>query len=170
MNKLILLSILIISLGCSNGQNDIGLISKTTFSVNKLQGEPYNIILSLEKLNESEYNLIAKIEMDSMSYMASISESSMKGIFKVNFLDSININSSFPLKEIKHSGASNFIGVGYSHNIVTSNVTYNQKFKINSHYNFKSTGMIEFVIEPRCTLEKIPFSLTYKNGKLSLKS
>ena len=35
--------------------------------------------------------------------------------------------------------------------------------------NFEAYGYLQFTIEPRCTLEKVPFILSFVDGKLSIK-
>ena len=54
-------------------------------------------------------------------------------------------------------------------NWVRKSTNYRQKLKILSGENFEVRGHVQFTIEPRCTLEKIPFLLSQKDGKLSLK-
>lgn len=52
---------------------------------------------------------------------------------------------------------------------VRQNTHYKQSLKVLSNENFEVYGYIQFTIEPRCTLEKIPFILSYVDGKLSVK-
>lgn len=44
------------------------------------------------------------------------------------------------------------------------NTTYKQALKVNSETDFKVSGLIQFTIEPRCSLEKIG----YKSGSISV--
>jgi hypothetical protein len=53
--------------------------------------------------------------------------------------------------------------------LVRENTHYKQSLKVLSNENFEVYGYIQFTIEPRCSLEKIPFILSYVDGKLSLK-
>jgi hypothetical protein len=57
---------------------------------------------------------------------------------------------------------------GFVH-LVRENTKYQQTIKVLSTENFEIMGHIQFTIEPRCTLEKIPFILTYENGKLRVR-
>jgi hypothetical protein len=52
---------------------------------------------------------------------------------------------------------------------VRENTQYKQTLKVLSKENFEVYGYLQFTIEPRCTLEKIPFILSYVDGKLSVK-
>ena len=54
-------------------------------------------------------------------------------------------------------------------NWVQVDTNYKQTLTVLSKENFEVSGHIQFTIEPRCTLEKIPFILSYVDGKLSLK-
>ena len=48
---------------------------------------------------------------------------------------------------------------------VKVNTTYLQQLNIKTKENFEVFGRVQFVIEPRCTLEQIPFAISYKDGK-----
>ncbi len=39
-----------------------------------------------------------------------------------------------------------------------------------SEDNFEVFGRIQFTIEPRCSLEEIPFALSYQNGVIKIYS
>ena len=52
---------------------------------------------------------------------------------------------------------------------VRQNTHYKQSLKVLTNENFEVYGYIQFTIEPRCSLEKIPFILSYVDGKLSVK-
>lgn len=54
-------------------------------------------------------------------------------------------------------------------NWVRKNTHYRQKLRVLSGGNFEVKGHIQFTIEPRCTLEKVPFILSYVDGKLILR-
>lgn len=54
-------------------------------------------------------------------------------------------------------------------NWVRQSTNYKQTLKVLSNDDFEVSGFIQFTIEPRCTLEKIPFILSNTNGKLSIR-
>lgn len=54
-------------------------------------------------------------------------------------------------------------------NWVRENTNYKQTIKVSSKKDFEVMGYLQFTIEPRCTLEKVPFILSYVNGKLSVR-
>jgi len=53
-------------------------------------------------------------------------------------------------------------------NWVKENTTYKQALQVKSLHDFEVFGRIRFTIEPRCSLEEIPFGITYKNGKYTI--
>jgi hypothetical protein len=53
-------------------------------------------------------------------------------------------------------------------NWVHANTIYKQELNILNKDDFEVFGRVQFTIEPRCTLEQIPFSIVYKDGKLTL--
>lgn len=55
-------------------------------------------------------------------------------------------------------------------NFVRGNTHYKQTLKILSNENFEVMGYVQFTIEPRCTMEKVPFILSYVDGKLILRA
>ena len=53
-------------------------------------------------------------------------------------------------------------------NWVRVNTTYKQVLQVKSQEDFVVFGRVRFTIEPRCTLEEIPFGISYKNGVMTL--
>jgi len=156
---------MIVTLSCSNGQNFSNKEKSSTPTVEKIT-EPYSLELSVEQLNDSMYSLHAKIKIDSISYMMPIVNNTMTGIFKVNFLDSPVINSNYNLIEKACPVVMNYVWSNPPHKVIIGKVEYVQKFSIRTQTDFASKGVIQFVIEPRCTLEKISFTLTYTAGEM----
>ncbi len=54
-------------------------------------------------------------------------------------------------------------------NWVRVNTIYKQPLKLKAQGDVEVFGRIKFTIEPRCTLEQIPFSISYKSGKMQIK-
>jgi len=167
MNKLLMFSIMLLNIACSSGQETVRLPGQS--SIDNQFREPYSISLSVEQLNDSMYSLHAKIKIDSISYMMPIVNKTMTGIFKVKFLDSAVMNSNYNLIEKACPVVMNYVWSNPPHKVIKGKVEYVQKFSIRTQTDFVSKGVIQFVIEPRCTLEKIPFVLSYKNGILKVK-
>ncbi len=53
-------------------------------------------------------------------------------------------------------------------NWVRVNTTYKQPIQVKSQDDYKVFGRLRFTIEPRCTLEEIPFAIFYQNGIMEL--
>ncbi len=51
-------------------------------------------------------------------------------------------------------------------NWVRVNTNYKQQLEVATQVDFQVFGYIQFTIEPRCSLEKIPFIIKKENGKL----
>lgn len=49
-------------------------------------------------------------------------------------------------------------------NWVRKNTTYTQQIKLNAKNDFEVKGYIQFTIEPKCTLEKVPFIIKKQDG------
>jgi len=158
---------MIVSLSCSNGQNSKTNERTSADNFNTIE-ESYSIELSVEKINDTEFKLVTKIRLDSMSYMAPISNSTMSGIFKININDSIYLNSNHKLIEHACPIITNYVWINAPYKVILGYVEYDQKLSLVSSTSFVTSGVFQFVIEPRCTLEKIPFTLSYKNGDMKV--
>jgi len=167
MNKLLIFLIILLNITCSNGQEAVKISSQSL--IHKPVTEPYSISLNVERLNDSIYSLYAKINIDSISYMMPIVNKTMTGIFKIDFLDSSVINSNYKLIEKACPVVVNYIWSNPPHKVIKGKVEYIQKFSIHRPTDFVSKGLIQFVIEPRCTLEKFEFTLSYEAGEMNVK-
>ena len=52
---------------------------------------------------------------------------------------------------------------------MAESTTYKHDLKVSSDQDFEVGGMVRFTIEPRCTFEGIPFMISSKDGKLSVR-
>ena len=156
-----------LNMACSNGQG--ALKEKGHVTVMEQADEPYSIDFSIEELNDSVFNLRALIKIDSLSYMTSIVNKTMSGIFKVRFMDSLVLNSNYNLIEKACPVVTNFVWSNAPQKVIIGKVEYIQKLTVNARNKFIAKGEIQFVIEPRCTLEKVPFTLFYNNGNIKIK-
>jgi hypothetical protein len=53
-------------------------------------------------------------------------------------------------------------------NWVDVDTRYEYPLTVSTAEDFEVKGMIRFTIEPRCTLEEIPFVITQRSGALSI--
>lgn len=158
---------MIVSLSCCNGQN---VSTDEAFAVTNIENsiEPYSLEFSVIKVSATEFKLVTVIRIDSLSYMMPISNTTMSGIFKTSINDSVFLNSNYKLVEHGCPVVTNFVWSNAPQKVINGYVEYNQKISVISTKDFVTTGVIQFVIEPRCTLEKIPFTISYVNGEMKV--
>ena len=109
-----------------------------------------------------------KIDLDEGSYyIAPNSPGTFKGLLKINFPanDFFELASTFvsvpePIEE------ENQWGEGLVE-IIRETTVHSMRYKLKSIGDFQIQGTVQFVIEPKCTLEKIPVTIFSKDGQLS---
>lgn len=135
-----------------------------------INDELYKLKISVDSEN-NRHQLIFEMELFNNSYFVSPnSKREFKGKFYYDFGSYENVEYTgkvieTPLsKEIydAHPFTDGLV------NWVNVNTLYKQPFYVKSEKDFKVFGRVRFTIEPRCSLEEIPFSLIYKNGKFSV--
>jgi hypothetical protein len=129
--------------------------------------DPYSIDLNIEKSENDDYNLIVSLELDEGSYFYSpFTSDFFKGNFTIIIDDTANLNLSETILESPASELSKDRSGSHPVNIVTENTTYTQQIMLANTADFEVSGKIRFVIEPKCTMEEIPFYITYRSGKM----
>ncbi len=132
---------------------------------------PYDIFIDIKKIKSNNYNLVVKMELNNGSiYISPNSVRDFKGKFslKINESDKFEKTSNLIEKPLSVETYDYHPFVQGNVNWVKNNTTYTQKLKLNSEENFKVSGYIQFTIEPRCTLEKIPFVIIHEKGKMKI--
>ncbi len=132
--------------------------------------DPYKLSLNTFQIAKDEFSLEVNIELNQGSFFVSPkSKGSFKGKFRIEFNENnhLEIDKAFTESpESKEVFDSHPYVNGYV-NWVKENTKYNKTLKLKEKKgNFTVTGVIKFVIEPKCTLEEIPFILIYENGEL----
>ena len=146
-------------------------ITNITQSDLGFKGNPYSVKLNVNKMaSDTSFELKVKVELDPGAYFVSPkSKDSYLGFFNIDIENNEHITID-PL--ITENPASVETLDEYKHepvNFVTENTTYTVQFTTNSHKDFEVTGVVRFVIEPRCTMEEIPFLIMYRSGKFKIK-
>jgi hypothetical protein len=148
-----------------------GISSSITYFSDDLlfKDELYTIILRVDKKQNKTYQMDIQMNLKKGSYFVSPNEKeNFSGKFTIIFSETEKLIASGTIIETPLSkGEPNNHG-GLVH-WVRQNTNYKQTLKVMSNKNFELNGYLQFTIEPRCTLEKIPFILSYTNGKLSVK-
>lgn len=129
----------------------------------------YTSIIRVDEVIKNEYRLSVQMNLKNDSYFASPNEiENFTGKFtivleKSEKLSTIGTIIETPLSKGELNNHGSLV------NWVRKNTNYKQTLKVLSNDNFEVSGYVQFTIEPRCTLEKIPFILSNTNGKLSIR-
>jgi len=182
MKKLILSLCILIFLSCkidhlkteSNIESNFAQLPKSEISTQPVYGpnlptEPYELKLNTHKLSNDAYDLEIQMLLYNNAYYAS---PNAKGDIKGKFTFHVDTTDSFilknklietPLSNEEYHSSTNDKGLT---NWISVNTLFKQKIQITTTKDFEVKGFIQFTIEPRCTLEKTPVIVKYKNGAL----
>ena len=131
---------------------------------------PYELKLNMYELEMATYDLEISIELkDGAHFVSPNSKGDFKGVFKFVVDENSALEFTTPLIETplsKEEYDDHPYVNGYV-NWVRENTKYNKKIKRTLDKDFQVKGLIQFTIEPRCTLEKIPVIIKYKDGKMT---
>lgn len=131
--------------------------------------DPYALTLRMEGSPEDGYRLVAHMALDSGSYFVSpYSSDKYQGYFNVSITDNNNLFLDRNFEEKPRSLPSPDRWEGGLSQFVFQNTSYAYRLKVLTPEDFTVRGMVRFVIEPKCTLEEIPFTITQKAGRLSV--
>ncbi len=137
---------------------------------NNIAEEPYNIKLQIYKVKNNQYRLEVKMDLAEGSYFVSPhSKGSYKGIFNISIEGKNKLSTNGNLLEVPRSVEQIDPWKNSLASIVNENTTYKQTFTIVPQNDFEVTGLVRFVIEPRCTLEEVKFIISYYSGELKIK-
>jgi len=134
-----------------------------------LLSEPYALKLNLQKIDNKVYDLEIQMELNNGAHFVS---PNAKRNFSGKFTISLDENSNFnlqgdlieaPLSKEEYDSHPFVNGLV---NWVKVNTTYKQQLKVTTQGDFQVMGFIQFTIEPRCTLEKIPIIIKSEKGIL----
>lgn len=137
--------------------------------IHELDSDPYALTLRLEGSAEDGYQLVAHVALDSGSWFVSpYSADRYQGYFTLSITDndSLHLDRNFVETPKSMPRPDRWEG-GLSH-FVEQNTSYTYGLSVRTEKDFKVLGMVRFVIEPKCTLEEIPFSISQQSGKLTV--
>lgn len=127
----------------------------------------YTAIIRIDKQSDKEHLLSIQMNLKNNSYFVSPTEpGSFTGKFTIVLTEPQHLQTNGVIMETPLSKVDESEGFV---KWVRQNTHYKQSLKVLTNENFEVSGHIHFTIEPRCTLEKIPFILSYVDGKLSVK-
>lgn len=131
---------------------------------------PYHITFNLETTEvDNIYELSVNMELFDGAYFLSPSSDNMfMGKIDISIeknkyleLDSNYSEKPAPVEEEDPFGNGPTM-------VQRVNTSYRKTIKINTSKDFKQSGMVMFTIEPKCTLEKIAYTISSKAGKLTV--
>ncbi len=130
---------------------------------------PYSMKPTLSQENETQFKIDVIIEPQEGSYILSrYASQDFIGKFTIEIDENPFIKESAMLLE---SPESDIIYEPFSKSdqkAILKKTTCTQNYRINTTDDFKVTGKIYFVIEPKCTLEEHPFSIIQTHNVISL--
>ena len=185
MNKLIISMLLILTVSCTSKKQES---IKSPIAKLKVHGpihldehasmystftdNDYELQFELSPLGINSYNLIIDMQLKNGSYYVSpkSTKGNFKGIFsilieendKIEIIDKLIETPPSVEKFDPHPHVNGYV------NWVKENTVYTQKITLKSDESFTINGVIQFTIEPRCTLEKVPFFIKYHNGQIKV--
>lgn len=179
--KNITLALIVITalISCGNTSNELHkeqvtkeVSNPATVSEAKLANknkDPYSITFNIEKNKKDEYSLVVNMMLfDEAYFLAPSSDIMFRGRFDISLTDSesIQLDSNyfeypFPALESDPFGNGPIM-------VQRANSTYKKKIIINTAEDFEISGLVVFTIEPKCTLEKIAYTISSKSGELTV--
>ena len=171
MKKVILQLIIVIltSIGCSSRIEDKTTPSETTniLPSNYLNQEkdPYDINFDLDA---EASKIIIEINPNSYSYYLSPSTpGDFKGLLRIIIPENEFISINGPISNSPEAVEEENPWGNQRMHVIRQKTTHTQHYELTTEADFSVQGIVQFVIEPKCTLEKIPVTFFRKNGKLS---
>jgi len=179
MKKVITTILIVLSFACSNNKfqtkSSIDIVksemkkTKTTSITNDattITDELYTLQIRIEKTENNQHNLVIDIKLHNGSHFVSpFEEKEFSGKFYMDLGDYTNLSFDENISETPQAVDSYDKFGNQFVKSVKVNTTYRQQLNIKTKENFEVFGRVQFVIEPRCTLEQIPFAISYKDGK-----
>jgi len=181
MKILLVVSILFISVGCNwdqtQSQDELAIVAPQTATFNVMNSEekreahphPFQVKFDMVQLEKDVYDFMVSMELnDGAHFISPNAKRDFKGKFTLQFdenqeLEMVSDILETPLS-VEEFDPHPFVD-GYV-NWVRENTRYNQKLNRKVENNFHVKGFIQFTIEPRCTLEKVPFIIKYEEGNM----
>lgn len=182
MNRFLIVSVLALSVSCSNTNKEtpeqaintapnteIAAIYPATNPNNVWEGKDYTLHVNMIPASNGVYTLQLRMELyNGAHFISPNAVRDFKGKFTINIEDSEQLETRSKILEtplsIEELDPHPF--VDGTVNWVRTNTTYTQDFKATTTDYFYVEGFATFTIEPACTLEKIRFFIKNNQGEL----
>ena len=132
---------------------------------------PYDLDFRLEKTGADTYALITTMELHGGSfYVSPCAKRDFKGKFRVEVANEDHVALAADFTETPRSAEVIDLHpfVEGPVNWVNVNTTYEHRLTVSSKEDFELGGKYVFVIEPKCTLEQVPFLIKQRSGVLTI--
>ncbi len=174
MNKLATLAVLLLSIPFSKSQPQ----TKTFKEIVKVErpeiknrvtidNKDYTLHFEIENADTQKPFLVIAIELRNGSHFISpYAKRDFKGKFYMDLGNYTHLAFDGDIIETPRS-VEEFDPHPFTNGLVNwvrVNTTYKQPLLIKSQSDFEVFGRLRFTIEPSCTLEEIPFAISYQNG------
>lgn len=178
MNILTTFAVLLLSIAFSTSQQQSKTTQKTViiekpeiingFTIND---KDYTIHFEIENTDNQKPSLVIAIELHNNShYISPNAKRDFKGKFYMDLgsyshlgFEGDTVETPLSIEEFDShpfvNGTVNWVRV---------NTTYKQPLQVKSQEDFEVFGRLRFTIEPRCTLEEIPFAISYQDGVMKI--
>lgn len=178
MNKLLIVCIALLFFNCKSDKKQLTAVLENNKFVEPIDVKDFTTV------KDSEYTLHFEIEQtdnkpllvisiklhNGSRFVSPYAKQDFKGKFYMDLGSYTNLDFEGGIIETPRS-VEEFDSHPYVNSMVNwvrVNTTYKQQLNIKSKEDFVVFGRVRFTIEPRCTLEEIPFGISYKNGKMTL--
>ncbi len=176
MNKSITILLLLLNFSYanykqqSNTSKDIAKLEKPKASITNevltINDELYTLQIRIETSDNKQYLVFDMKLKNGSHFISPYAKRDFKGKFFMDLGSYKNISFDGNIIETPRSveEVDEHPFVRGTVNWVRVNTTYKQLLNIKTNENFEVFGRVRFTIEPRCSLEEIPFAISYKNG------
>lgn len=165
-----LILLLLFGLGCASSEpRSEKPVETEIVRVSDPIEEPYAIQIMVEEGAEGDYKLVVALKLrDGSHYVSPHSSDRFTGRFGISIEenDHLELDSSFveTPRSVEEFDPDPFVNGPV--NWVRVNTSYQHQLKIKTGNDFEVEGLVRFVIEPRCTMEKVRFVIASQAGEL----
>ena len=134
------------------------------------ENDPYRLTMEIEDSANGKQFLVVTLKPQGGSFFVSPhSKQDFSGVFRVELPQNEYVTLGEDFEEIPRSleVIDNHPFVRGSVNWVHEGTKYKFPLVLKANGDFQTSGWIRFVIEPKCTLEEIPFDLMMKGNQLT---
>ena len=157
----------------ANSQTDIDTINATSIPMplpsSLTFSQPYQVAFQVSKIDKDDYMLDFEVNLDKGYYVTSVLAYDMKGRFKMKIGKNDYFVIDGEITETPPAMVDRFPWSSRTVKINRNKTNYKQKIKLSTNEDFEVPISISFVIEPRCTMEHLNFTISNRSGKLIAK-